>query len=309
MRSPENYIKILKTKGLLYSLREGFRAIWPLWWTGDRKSKDLINSQRVYCYLKRRYSRYIHDYPEQQAPTPKHIWICWLQGIEHAPEIVRQCFRSVQHFAPDYEITLLTESNLLDWCTIPDDITAKYKSGRIGFAHFADIVRTNLLVEHGGIWLDATVLLTGALPDFITSSQVFFFRSSWIAPVQHVGSNWLLASQPHNPLFENQQTLLYEYWRHERYLKDYFIYHLFTYLIMQSNAQSRTIIQNMPYRNNAAPLTMVFRMFEPYSERLYNDITTESAVHKLSYKFTEQQKAEIAKGGLLINHLFGETAK
>lgn len=287
MRSIAQYIEILRRKGLRYSLQEGWRALWPLWLTTDRDIKDLIHQRRAVSYLERHYLSCFRDHalPSADERIPRQIWICWLQGLEQAPELVRQCVASVSRHCPDYRVNLLTEQTLFDYVALPADVVEKYKSGRLPFPQFSDIVRVALLAQHGGIWMDATVFMSGEMPSFVTDGQLFMFRSGWMSPTLHIASNWMLASVAGHPVMINMRDALCEYWRKESFLRDYYIFHDLLGIAYRKHAQTRQCVDAMPYINNVDPHTLMYRAAQqPYSEALKQSIMSRSAIHKLSYK-------------------------
>ena len=306
MRTLSTYIKILRTKGIRYSIQEGWRAVWPLWFTTDKAVKNIIHQRRVCTMLRRKYLRYATDFDEvtADATVPRIIWICWLQGLADAPAIVQRCVKSVRDNCPTFEVRILTEGNMLDYVDIPADIIARWRSGRMPFAHFSDILRVSLLAQHGGIWMDATVLMTGPMPDYVTQGPLFMFRSSWLDASPHVGSNWMLAASANHPVMRNMRALLIEYWRHEGYLRDYLIFHDLLAVMYAGHAQTRRCIDAMPYVCNADPHTLVNRLFEPWSEALWSDVCRVSAIHKLSYKLDKRKTANAV--GTLYNHILGQ---
>ncbi len=62
---------------------------------------------------------------------------------------------------------------------------------------FSDIVRADLLANFGGIWIDATVFLTGPLEKYIIDADLFAFRTTFNdnkdAPI--LISSWFLSSK------------------------------------------------------------------------------------------------------------------
>ena len=96
------------------------------------------------------------------------VWICWLQGIENAPKLVKNCYKSVRHNVKDMDIVVLDEKNLFNYVSLPDYIVKKWKNKTITNTHFSDIIRLNILNLHGGLWLDATTYLTGPLPKYLS---------------------------------------------------------------------------------------------------------------------------------------------
>lgn len=292
MRSLSTYINILKKKGLRYSIREGWKAIWPLWFTTNKQVKELIAQDRAYHYLKRRYARYIKEYDVPKTDIPHIIWICWLQGRDQAPELVQQCINSVEKYAKGFEIRLLTEESMWEYVSLPENIIRKYKRGQIPFTQFSDLLRVCLLAQHGGIWMDATVLLTDSIPDFVFENHLFMFRTSWLQPSKHYGSSWFLAASQGHPLMLNMQELLIQYWTHESTLIDYYLVHDLFALVINENPQCKELLNAIPYIQNVDVHTMMFRMFEPYTDKLWNQITGRSSIHKLTYKFKPEQLAK-----------------
>ena len=48
----------------------------------------------------------------QRDTDPKYrnkIWICWWQGLDNAPEIVKACVASIERNAGDNEIIIITD--------------------------------------------------------------------------------------------------------------------------------------------------------------------------------------------------------
>lgn len=287
MRPIAKYIEILKKKGLRYSIQEGWRALWPLWFTTDREVKDLIHQRRAICYLERRYKFCFRDYPlpDKEARVPKQIWICWLQGLENAPVLVQKCVESVRKQCPDFNVTVLTEETMFEYVTLPVEVVKKYNSGRLPFTQFSDILRVALLSQHGGIWMDATVFMSGEMPREVTEGSLFMFRAGWLSPSLHVGSSWMLASVAHHPVMVNLFEALCEYWRQESFLRDYYLVHDLLAVAYRTHEQSKQLIDAMPYVNNLDPHTLMYRAAQqPFSEALKQDIFSRSHIHKLSYK-------------------------
>jgi mannosyltransferase OCH1-like enzyme len=75
----------------------------------------------------------------------------WLQGWDKAPWHINKVKESWQKYNSEWNIELVSEDNLSKYINIklPNNITPQAKS---------DIIRLNLLYEHGGVWADATML-------------------------------------------------------------------------------------------------------------------------------------------------------
>ena len=295
MRSIKTYLDILRKKGLYTCMLEAKKAVWPVWWTHSRAAIEQIQAERASKYLWRYYKELItkplDDTRQAKKPT-RVVWLCWLQGMENAPEIVKKCVDSVKRNMPKYEVRVLTAENLFNYVTLPEHIVRKYQKGTITFTHFSDILRTALLVQHGGIWMDATVLMTGSLPEEIVSQSLFFFQKSPLSAMPHFASSWFIVADQSNPVMKRMLELLSAYWKKENVLKDYFLFHLFLYLLMTHNEQAKTVAQAMPYIPNVDVHQLGFSCFDSYSVEAWQRMTERSAIHKLTWKFNHNEPLE-----------------
>jgi len=148
MRSIKTYLEILRKKGMYMCLREAKKAVWPIWWTHSRAAIEQIQSERTSRYLWQHYKELMMaplDETQQTNEPTRVVWVCWLQGMENAPEIVKQCIASVKQHMPKYEVRVLTADNIFEFVTLPEHVIRKYINGTITFTHFSDILRTALL--------------------------------------------------------------------------------------------------------------------------------------------------------------------
>lgn len=261
MRSLKAYTDILRKKGLGYAFRETWRTISPHSFTRWQLR-----------YLRQNYGGFLQEYPAAEGSVSRIIWVCWLQGISAAPQLVQDCVAEMHRWAKGYEIRVVTSENMAEYVQIPEHILQKLQAGQISYIHFSDILRIFLLAQHGGIWMDSTVLMTGPLPEYITSGPLFFFQTPHGNGNPHAGSSWLIAAAPHHPLAENVVQLLTEYWRKENKLRDYFLFHDFVTIAAHDTNQGRQAMEEMPYVSNAQPHTYTAESFATMP------------IHKLSYK-------------------------
>ncbi len=292
MRSIQTYYSILRKKGLYTCLREAKKALWPVWFTRSKAAINLIQSERTSRYLWRKYKDLITmplEADGQVIQPTRVVWVCWLQGVEQAPDIVKKCIASIRSQMPDYELRVLTADNIFKYASLPEHIVRKYQNGTINFTHFSDILRTALLVQHGGIWMDATVLLTTPIPDYMRDEPLFFPQKSVLQSDPHSGSSWFIVAKKGNPVLKRVLDLLCAYWKSHHVLCDYFLLHLFVHLVMTKNEQGKSILQAMPYIPNADAHTMQYRLFRQYDEKAWNLMLSRSAIHKLTWKFNNNE--------------------
>lgn len=125
--------------------------------------------------------------PKKQFDSDRIIWQYWAQGYDVVPKIVRDCLDSVDKYAADYTVVRLDDDNLTDYLDIPEYVQAKRASYSI--AHFSDLLRLMLLAVYGGIWIDATIMLSGVIPETYLLQDLFVFRRDPNEPDQKYWRN------------------------------------------------------------------------------------------------------------------------
>jgi len=102
--------------------------------------------------VKRETNIYIDK--SEQTIIPKKIWTYWHDKT--LPDIIKRCIDNWKKLNPDYEIIILNNENYtlyIKGCEI-----LKYPASRF-HARIADFMRIHVLNQHGGIWLDASIIL------------------------------------------------------------------------------------------------------------------------------------------------------
>jgi len=134
-------------------------------------------------------------------PIPKIIWTYWHESP--APEFIRQCHHNWRRFAPDHVLHVLNKSTITDWIDA-QLITDKFE--HLPPFRQADWLRLHLLAQHGGIWIDASTLLTQNL-NWVHALQAeqgaefvgFYIDRFTTRPEQPMVENWFMAALPHSP--------------------------------------------------------------------------------------------------------------
>lgn len=97
--------------------------------------------------------------------APKKIWTYWDNPIK-IPNVVELCMASWKKFHPEYQIVLLTKKNYKGYVTIPEELTTHHNFNDSA-QRFSDLIRLWVLAEHGGIWIDSTILLKGSMEEWL----------------------------------------------------------------------------------------------------------------------------------------------
>lgn len=214
------------------------------------------------------------------------IWICWFQGLESAPELVKRCIASVQNNAPDAQVIILTDENIPDYLALPEHIKTKYQAGLISKAQYSDIVRCSLLYQYGGIWMDATVFMTRPVPEsfYQRTFSSLCFDVAENALSQGYWTAYFLAAQKGNALVKLVRDILYRYWQHHDALIEYFLIDYSFLYARERYPQFRQIMDVQPVTGNNRFLIRQFISSKP-------DVTAMTAlnqdpvgIYKLSHK-------------------------
>lgn len=243
--------------------------------------------------LKRKYNWKLEEfdkyYIEKEHKSSNKIWICWFQGLENAPELVKECYKSVLENNSDKDIILITAENLEKYVSFPNYIIDKWKKGIITNTHMTDILRLELLINYGGLWLDATVFCTQKAPDYLYDSNLFFFQALKPGRDGHANyiSSWLIEAKTNNKILMATRELCYEYWKNNNLMWDYFLFHDFISIVLDKYEEEWK--QIIP-RDNATPHILLLKLFDQYDKKMWETIKMQTPFHKLTYKFTEEQK-------------------
>lgn len=265
----------------------------------SRTALELLRLSAVFKTKQRLFRKYksvLKQFDEQWKDSIVHlerktVWLFWWQGEDAMPELVKRCYASVKECMKDWEIVLLTEENYQDYAEFPDYITDKLQKG-ITLTHFSDLLRLELLIRYGGLWMDATVLCTGSnIPKSILNSDLFVFRPQKPGADGKATSmsSWLMWAKSNNHILMTTQTLLYSYWQKNNSLSEYFLLHHFMTIAMEHNPEEA---KKIPPFCNSVPHILQLHLFDPFDEVYWNDLKRMSCFHKLTYKLVEEKCAK-----------------
>lgn len=249
-----------------------------------------VKHKAILGYLKTRYAGLIEEYRHRTQPGGRlscdcPIWICWFQGKSGMPSLVKGCFDSVKRHAAKHPVVLITMENYQKYVSIPTNIIRKLHCGEISLTHFSDIIRNNLLADHGGIWLDATILLTGELKDlnlpFLTikldvpENHYFVSKSRW--------TGFCMGGVKGNLLNSFVRDMFNIYHQKESYLIDYLLIDYIIATGYNEIPEIKRLIDKVPY-SNPGLYYIQQNWTKPVNEHDFADVCKTTSIFKLSYK-------------------------
>lgn len=231
--------------------------------------------------------------PKKQFDTDRIIWQYWAQGYDDVPEVVSRCLKSVERYASDYYIIRLDDGNLSEYLDFPEFINNKRPS--YSKAHFSDILRLMLLKAYGGIWMDATILLTGPIPENIASCDFFVFRRDpaepnykywrntyayyfgWAKGFRVNMLNSFIVAQKGNKTINDLCDYMLFWWETHDSVPDYFIFQ-----ILFDTYQCK---EDFPLISDCIPHLLQQSINDPHFKLITRErIIQTTSIHKLTYK-------------------------
>jgi len=212
---------------------------------------DLRKAQLLTDYFGQKYlPALIQSVPKEVvATTPETIWQFWDNPTGKAtPEIVKAALKSVHTFKGTLDHQILDRSTMANYSDLPGYVLDKFKKGQIDHTHFSDLLRLNLLKNHGGIWLDATGYMTGTIPQDILDADFFVFHTGTLThfPYSFIQSCFIRAKRG-NLLCNAWHEMCVEYWKKETKKLEYFQIHLMFKALVEQEPTAGALFKKMPH--------------------------------------------------------------
>ena len=224
------------------------------------------------------------------------VWVCWWQGLENAPEVVKKCVESIKRNIPEEKskLIVITIDNYMNYIGFSETIVNRFNSGAISLTHLSDILRMQLLYMYGGMWIDATCYINDKRIREAFKYEFYTVKAglpTWKGDV-HARGRWtvsFMVAQKGNPLcgFINDMFELYFNTRED--MLDYFLLDRFVLIAYENITQIREMMDKCP-SNNKDILKLVDYMNEPYNENIYANLKNNTYVFKLTYKQKMMEK-------------------
>ena len=286
------YTGFLQQFGIIYTLKEIYYRFF------NNILENIVYLRRdkdTFRYLKRYLVNIqkVHCTPVPLKNLKPCIWTCWLQGYENAPPVVKTCIDSMRKHSGNHEVIIITEKNINEYVLMPEYIMEKFRKGIIPVAHFSDLLRTLLLINYGGIWIDATVFLSDNIPENILKSDFFVFQNSALQVNFQPCSSWFIVANKNNCILTGVFAVLSEYWKKNNYLIHYFLFHIALKFVITNLPEASELWNRMFYKNNSDPHYLQKILFRGSDTDIWNHILDLSFAHKLTYKFTDNSMTEV----------------
>lgn len=125
--------------------------------------------------------------------------------------------------------------------------------------------------------------------DFYLDSDLFVFQNMKPGLDGHCASisSWMITASAEQNIILLTQKLLHNYWKNHNFAVDYFILHYFFQMAIEAYPEEWKKV--IPV-SNSMPFVLLLRLFDKYDENIWNTVKEMTCFHKLTHKFTEEQK-------------------
>lgn len=260
--------------------------------------------ERYYIYQQHKVADYLHknyicndlEYfqlipKDKKLVGKKIIWQYWGQGVEKSPDMAKVCFKSVEKNKGDYKVIILDNETIKNYIDLPEFVYNKLKNGNFCYQHFSDLLRVSLLSTYGGVWCDATIYLSDKIPPILLNKDFFVFQRgskpvdykawsslyfSWHPDFKVNVLNSFIITKPNNPIIQELNQILLNWWKNEYNIKHYFLFQILFNEIISKHKNCEIICDTIPH--------MMDRFInKKYSDELWQKITKNNSIHKLTY--------------------------
>lgn len=266
------------------------------------KISNIAHKQKdkwILDYLRKRLSYIIQKYrncdelgvPKENAP----IWVCWWTGEETAPELVKQCIKSIRKQSGSHPVNFIDKNSYSVYIDIPEYMMGKVEEGKMGLAHLSDYMRISLLEKYGGLWLDSTIFCADMVPEAYFELPFFTCKSNPISCGYLSQMRWttfVLGGWKGNIFYRFMKEALEEYWSKEKVAIDYLF---FDYLIELARCEIPEILkcmENVPINNLHRDDLQAAMNQAIGSECFERTISSDTVLYKLSWRETYKSKTK-----------------
>lgn len=134
---------------------------------------------------------------------PKTIWMYWDSNEKN--HLVDFCIHNIKTVCSDYQVNILNAENVTDYIDLPT-----FKEG-LRKATISDYIRFALLKKYGGIWMDASTLLTENFDWFLSKMEgkenFIFYSDACTSDTQNpIVESWFIVARKHSQFIKDWFT-------------------------------------------------------------------------------------------------------
>lgn len=237
------------------------------------------------------------------------IWMFWWQGInEDTPKTVINCLKTIEKNKGEHKVVVITKDNITEYLKLPKYYYEKLEKGCFTLTHFSDIIRIELLAKYGGIWMDATIMLTKQLPMEMYDLPFYTIKHNLFADWHVCQGKWtgfFIATGENNPFLKYLREMFRMYWKENDFLICYLLIDCFIALGYENNQLFEKFIEDIEISNEKI-FFIDEQGNEKYDKTTYENIMNTTNIFKIHYKkhFKEyNEKQELTYYGYIMRNV------
>lgn len=258
-----------------------------------------IKHQKIEDWLHKRLSSLLSlfnnetDEEYDSFDSSRDIYICWFQGYDNAPDIVKLCINSVVKNNPDRKVHIISDENLQEYIEgIPAFILDKYEKGVITRQTFTDILRSYLLYRRGGVWCDATVFMSQSLKQEIDNYSFYSIHGDVISLKFVSKRRWtgyFLSVRKGDIVMRFLYESFCSYYAQYDKLLDYWLIDAIINYGYNRVPRIKRIIDQIPLNN--ADVSLLYPILnKKYDEEYFNKLSLDTYIFKLDWRIEINNK-------------------
>lgn len=285
----QKFIRLKNDFGLIFTLK-------CLYWRVTKQYKKYVRIIEEYLtlYLKPEINKYCKlTKIENDKMIDKIIWICWWQGEDAMPAFCKMCYQNLLKNTPkDYTVKLITKDNYQNYTSIPHFIIEKIEQEIIPITQFCDVLRQSLLLNNGGIWIDASIWVTNQFTNYIDLEREFWSiklpaiddPNVWGQIISECKwASFIFAGKKGCLAYKFVFETMCKYYSEHNSMIDYFLQNMLLRIAYNNIPLIKNMIDAVPISNTH--LYDLYRyMDEPFDSKIWKDICQDTGIFKLTQK-------------------------
>lgn len=217
------------------------------------------------------------------------VWMCWWQGENNAPDVVKMCMSSVRRNLDNKVFTLrvITLDNCMQYVSFSPQIIEKFNEGQISMAMLSDILRMELLYRYGGLWIDATYYVSDTRINDIADAKFYTQKMKndiWDDDVSKCRwSGDFLKGDAGFSMFGFVMEAFSELYLYTDKIVDCFAIDHFVDIAYENLEEVKAAIDSC-HVNNEQVRFLVQNSDRNFCKETWDEVCKETWIHKLSYK-------------------------
>lgn len=240
--------------------------------------------------LEKSYFSY-NDHVLKESSVADKIWVMWWQGLDIAPQIVKNNVARLQEIFGKESVVIITKDNYEEYTNISSELVGRLEQGKITFTLWSDIIRYNLLMNNGGLWIDSTVVVAKRfLKDYGKQIQSTFFslcnqKNDYRFISYGKWTGWFIGGRRGFPLFKFVTSFFEEYFSDHETQYDYYLVDDAVKYFYLRNEEFSKLVQSIS--DNWDPYLFIRNIDSLDTEKILYNFENDNRfyIQKFTYKF------------------------